>query len=325
MPFFDQAATDQLSAAFDALAFDSVEISLDVFVTNMLGLNVSQLSLYFPDLGAPAEDERYIFMDRLAGILDARRQKILRGEGRLSSAVLSKRVDVLTNGYTYSVMGLGHYLTQNGEADQFVGRMAHHNSVREFLTGIGDGHKLEALAASVLRKIYKNCTLTQRSFDQGVDCFAGQEVLELSSWCCDPDMLFLLRKVGERLHIIASCKANEGNVAGGNPSTISPAHVRELIGAWMIQRSDSGMWQQQARIKILSPLQLLLVTTYRLSDNSQSLCRRMGVAVWGIPELVYLISRHAPDSVFPPANNFTFSPNELDQWLESVQPEAIVG
>lgn len=122
--------------------------------------------------------------------------------------------------------------------------------------------------------------------------------MELSNWCCDPDMLLLLRKVGERLHIIASCKANEGNTAGGIPNTISPAHIRELIGAWMIQRSESGMWQQRAGIKILSPLQLLLVTTYRLSDDSLSLCRRMGVAVWGIPELVYLVCRYAPESVF---------------------------
>lgn len=319
MPPLDQHSVDRLVAAFDLIAFDSGEVALDGFAATVLGLNASQLSSIFPDRTAPAGDERYVFADRLAATLDARRRNALQTEARISSAVLVKRTDALTNESNYWIMGLGDYLRRNHEPEKFVKRMAQHNPVRDYLTGISDGHKLEALAACILGKIYENCTLTQRSFDQGVDCFAGQQVLELSSWCCDPDMLFLLRKVGERLHIIASCKANEGNTAGGNPSTISPAHVRELIGAWMIQRSDSGMWQQRARIKILSPLQLLLVTTYRLSDDSQSLCRKMGVAVWAIPELIYLICRHAPELAFAPANDFSFLRNEMDQWLDSIQ------
>lgn len=117
--------------------------------------------------------------------------------------------------------------------------------------------------------------------------------------------------------MIASCKANEANLSDEIPATISPAHIRELIGGWLIQRSDAGIWRQAANIKMLSAIQLLLVTTYRLSDESLSLCRDLGVAVWGIPELIYLICKHSPDSVFPCHPSSTFDADGMSNWIDS--------
>lgn len=97
------------------------------------------------------------------------------------------------------------------------------------------------------------------------------------------------------------------------PDLISAAHIRELVGGWTIQRSSVGKWQSVG-IRMLSPVQMILVTTYRLSLEAKSECRSLGVQIWGIPELIYLICDSAPDSVFDPANNHAFSTTAFDAW-----------
>lgn len=139
----DQASINLLVAAFDAMPFDATEMGLEGFVTTTLGLNVSQLALLFPERAAPGSDERHIFVDRLAGALDAQRRKVLQTEARISSGVLVKRTDDLIGTTTYSVLGLGKYLRDNQEKDEFVKRVAQHDAIRAYLTGIGDGFKLE--------------------------------------------------------------------------------------------------------------------------------------------------------------------------------------
>ena len=43
-------------------------------------------------------------------------------------------------------------------------------------------------------------------------------------------------------------------------------------------------------------------------------CRTLGVQVWGIPELIYLICLAAPDAVFDAANNYAFSTPAFNAW-----------
>ncbi len=309
--------------AFVALPIDSGSQLLTDFIAVSLNLNASQKAEICPDADSPADDTKRVVLDRIAASLDARRLKVLKEEAKISNAVLTTKPDAAGGKPEYSVMGLLEFLRNSGAQDAFLQRVRLADTIRTYLTGIGDGLKLEAIAAILLKQQYESCRATRRSFDQGVDCFATQPILELESWCCAPDMIATVQKTGEKLHIIASCKANEGNIAGGIPSTISPAHTRELIGAWLIQRSDSGMWQKAAGIKLLSPMQLLLVTTYRLSDDTMQLCRNLGVAVWSITELIYLICRSAPSDVFAPGAT-TINIDRMEAWIASADADRAV-
>lgn len=65
---------------------------------------------------------------------------------------------------------------------------------------------------------------------------------------------------------------------------------------------------------MLSPVQMILVTTYRLSMDAKADCRDLGVQVWGIPELVYLICKWAPDPIFDAAHGYAFSAASFRSW-----------
>jgi hypothetical protein len=319
MPLTKADAARVLSA-FDGLPIDAPLTELAEFATATLSLNVSQAANVFPETASQADDDRRVQLERLAASLIARRKQILEKEGRVPNNVICKEMAPIFGRPIYNVGGLASYLAENNESEVFVNRIRQHDAIRGYLAGMGDGFKLESLAAVILERIYENCFATRRVFDQGIDCVSTHSILEVQSWCCGDDLLRRLSRIGERVHIVASCKANEGNTALGTPDTIPPAHVRELIGGWLIQRSDAGMWNRKAGVKLLSPLQLLLATTYRLSDASMSLCRELGVAVWSIPHLVYLLCAHAPASVFPVAGAITsFSEAEMDAWIATTE------
>lgn len=319
------AARDQVLLAFTQLAIDAPLTELVTFAKATLNLNDSQSNLLFPEDGAPADDDRRVQLDRLAAALIAKRKAVLEQEARIPDFIVCKQEDSLTGYPVYHVGGLASYLIENQEDALFVARIRSHNAIRAFLGSLGDGFKLESLAAVVLKEIYKNCFATKRAFDQGIDCVSTHAILEVHSWCCGEDLNRSLAKLGDSLHVVASCKANEGNTAQGIPDTIPPAHVRELIGGWLIQRSDSGMWNRKAGVKLLAPLQLLLATTYRLSDASMSLCRELGVAVWGVSHLIYLICKHAPPEVFPESNSaVTFSEAEMNLWINTAEADRLV-
>ena len=117
---------------------------------------------------------------------------------------------------------------------------------------------------------------------------------------------------GEKVFLLASSKAVIG-AAGQQPKLISPAHIRELVGGWVIQRTDTGKWQKVG-IRMLSPVQMILVTTYRLSLDAKAECRNLGIQVWGIPELIYLICLNAPASVFDAIHGYAFLPKAFRLW-----------
>ncbi len=312
------AEEQQLIAAFRSLPIDAPVKTLTEFIGDCLSLNPSQLASITPDssLTYDSLDSKIAYHVQMASILDYQRQSLIRKEARIPPAVLI--AEKAPNGAVarYLVLGLCTYLRQNRVEEKFLARLSHHDTIRTFLTNIGDGFKLEALTAALLQQTYPTTYATKKSSDQGVDIFSNKDILEIDSWCCMPDTYATIRKASERLHIIASCKANEGNSSGGIPATITPAHARELIGAWLIQRTGAGIWQQRAGVKLLSPMQLLLITTYRLSDDTLQLCRDLGVAVWSITELIYLICRDGPDQIFP-GNGASFNSSELETWLEA--------
>jgi len=301
--------------AYLAISSDTVQVELSSFVATTLNLNPSQRAQLLPDPTTPADDERVLRLERIAAMLIAARNRTLQDKALIPSGVIFKQSAGDAGQFSYFIEGLIHYLSRSGQEDSFVARVRNKDEIRGYLCAIGDGVKLEALAGSILRKMFAAAYATRGSFDQGIDCFASDEILHLHSWCLNEEMVSDLQRLGERVHIIASCKANEGNDADGKPAILPPAHLRELIGGWLIQRCDSGLWHRRAGIKFLSPLQLLLVTTYRLSDPSLSLCQEMGVAVWGVPGLIYLICEYAPDEIFPAAGGHVFSVVELDKWV----------
>jgi hypothetical protein len=321
MANFDKVEEKQLVAAFEGIDGEAGPQALADFVAAILMLNASQRAALLPAVDTPKDDERWLRLDSVAALLIARRKALLDIEGLLPSGVVYLETDMVLNQAQYYVAGLINYLTRNGAEESFLGRVRQRNAVRLYAASFNDGYKLETLAASLLGRMVEVCYATQRTFDQGVDCFASDQILEIESWCCNGEMLSKVSNAGHKLHVIASCKANLSNALAGPPDTIPPAHVRELIGSWVIQRSAAGLWHRRAGIKPLSPLQLLLVTTYRLSDGSLSLCRELGVAVWGLPEIVYLICRFAPDVVFEAGRGYTFDPAEADKWISTAEIE----
>jgi hypothetical protein len=94
---------------------------------------------------------------------------------------------------------------------------------------------------------------------------------------------------------------------------LQPAHIREVAGGWVIQRTSTGIWQKVG-IRMLSPVQMILVTTYRLSDASKSECRELGIQVWGLPELIYLVCLSAPADVFDSSKGYAFSARGFGAW-----------
>ena len=117
---------------------------------------------------------------------------------------------------------------------------------------------------------------------------------------------------GQNVLALASSKAVIGQ-GRGKSKLLDVAHVRELVGGWVIQRSPVGKWKEFG-IQTLTPLQMILVTTYRMSINAKSECRILGVQVWGIPELIYLICKFAPDDVFDAAHGYAFSVPRFREW-----------
>jgi hypothetical protein len=317
MAIIDPTSDTTVRQAFDSLSVDSAEIELTEFVATRLNLNPSQRTSLLPDRGTAQDDERSVRLDQLAGALELQREYALKTEARIPNGILFKRTDSLLGRSSYFVEGLIHFLSRNGSPDAFLGRVRDNAAIRRYLTGIGTGDKLEAIASSLLTKMFKESSATRRTADQGVDCFAHDEILQVHDWCCNAGMGPELNLVGKRVHIIASCKANEGNAADGIPAVMPPAHLRELIGSWLIQRTDYGMWHSRAAIRFLSPLQLLLVTTYRLSDGSLNLCEKTGVTQWGIPEIIYLFCAYAPENVFPAIGEYKFSEAEADKWIRA--------
>jgi hypothetical protein len=175
-----------------------------------------------------------------------------------------------------------------------------------------NGHDVEALAAAIMNVQCDYGEATRGSGDQGIDAIGWSELVLIDPFVSDGVHFGNRSTPGEKVFLFASSKAftDGGN---GAPKAINPAHIRELVGGWSIQRSSVGMWQKVG-IRMLSPVQMILVTTYRLSLDAKAECRGLGIQVWGIPELVYLICKSAPVDVFDEANSYAFSSARFRAW-----------
>jgi hypothetical protein len=241
------------------------------------------------------------------GRLTALREEILRDKCEVPSFVIYETT------LGHCICGLVHYYTYVKVAanhpPDFIARLSQMRKVRNQLISIDKGHNLETLAAALLAKICRRGEATKGSGDQGIDAFGEHDLIPIDPVFIDGEINDSKIFPGQKVIIFASSKANVAK--SDPPDIISPAHIRELVGGWLIQRSEVSMWKTLG-VQMLTPLQLLLATTYRLSAESKLYCNRLGVQVWGIPELTYLICRYAPSEIFSVSSGFSVS--RFEKW-----------
>jgi hypothetical protein len=291
----------RITAAVRALAFNAPPARAEDFIAQTLGLNPAQQAQYFPNPDPTG------LTGIAVGYLTEERETILRDQCQIPSfAVYQDQQNV------FQVAGLDTYLTARQVPARTRGRLAHHRDVRAALRRMQNGHDLEALAAAIMNVHCGYGEATRGSGDQGIDAIGWRQLVLIepcfSSGAFDPSKGL----PGDQVFLFASSKAFTDGRAGP-PSLISPAHIRELVGGWVIQRSSVAKWKEVG-IRMLTPVQMILATTYRLSNVAKAECRELGVQVWGIPELIYLICLTAPDTVFDPANNHTFDGRAFGTW-----------
>ena len=296
----------QILQAVSQLPPSTPPVRVEEFISKTLGLNVAQRGQYFPS------PDPHGLLDIAVAHLTNERERILRDDCLIPEFIVHK--DKQNVNY---VSGFDAYLASQKADTVLRGRLAHHREIRTALRRIQNGHDLEALAAAIMNVLCDYGEATRGSGDQGIDAVAWKKLILI-----EPSIslgVFAENEVmpGEKVFLFASSKAfTDGGT--GSPKIINPAHIRELVGGWVIQRSSIGKWQSVG-IRMLSPVQMILVTTYRLSIDSKSECKELGVQVWSIPELIYLVCSAAPDSVFDAANGFLFSLTQFNAWWKQRQ------
>jgi hypothetical protein len=294
---------EQIATAARQISSDAAVERLEDFVGRVLNLNAVQLADYFPK-----PDPTGQLAIALAEVTGSR-EAILRDECSIPSYVaFSDALEVP------QVAGFHTFLQSRNCDERFLGRLRHHEEIRTALRRLERGHHLELLAAAIMNEHCKYGEATRGSGDQGIDAIGWRELFMIESAFSEGAVGSVEALPGEKVFLFASSKAlMKWTKSHRPPKLINPAHIRELVGGWLIQRSSTGIWQKVG-IRMLSPVQMILVTTYRLSANARAECRTLGIQVWGIPELIYLICRDAPPKVFDALNAYAFSPSEFRAW-----------
>ena len=282
---FSEQQLEQLQTAASALAFDAPFESVSDFITRVLGLTAADQGAIFEE---PESDE----LLRATNSLTKKQERILLYEGRLPRFVV-----VVQEDQPDRIAGLGTGMALLHDDPKLVGRLSHHAEIRAALVALEKGHHLEAVAAAILATAIDNASATMGSGDQGIDAFGWQACLPASPLFSPTplDCTDITPMDWEKVYFLASSKANIGQ--GAEPDPINPAFIRELIGGWLLQRTATGKWSRLG-ILPLSPVQLVLVTTYRISPSARGECMKLGVQVWALPELIFFVAKYAPDDVF---------------------------
>jgi len=271
------------------------------FLSGVLGLNAVQRGQYFPNPDPTG------LLEIAVGHLTEQRERILRDECSVPEFAVYQDAHKV-----HYVAGFDTFLAAKKVDARLRGRLAHHRVIRTALRRMQNGHDLEALAAAIMNVECDYGEATRGSGDQGIDAIGWKQLVLIDPCFSEGDFRVNQVLPGEKVFLFASSKAfTDGGLEP--PKLINPAHIRELVGGWVIQRSSVAKWQSVG-IRMLSPVQMVLVTTYRLSIDAKAECRGLGLQVWGIPELIYLICVAAPDSVFDAGNNHTFSAAGLNAW-----------
>ncbi len=294
----------QIIATARQRPLNAPSVRVEDFISGILGLNAVQRGQYFP-----SPDPTGLLGIAVAHLTEER-ESILRDESLVPEFAVYQDVHK-----THYISGLDTYLATKNVDTKLRGRLAHHRTIRTALRRMRNGHDLEALAAAIMNIECDYGEATRGSGDQGIDAIGWKQLVLIDPCFSEGDFTKNQVLPGEKVFLFASSKAfTDGKDTP--PKVINPAHIRELVGGWVIQRSSEGKWQSVG-IRILSPVQMVLVTTYRLSIDAKSECRGLGVQVWGIPELIYLICVAAPDIVFDAANNYAFSTTAFNSWWKS--------
>lgn len=295
-----------------ALAFDTPECDFTDFIATTLGLTVIQKAEITPSGPAPSEKNKANQIDSIAGKLYASRSGILHDKAEIPNFLMRDKVDPITGFSSYWIGGLGAHL-HTGKSKDIIDRLRAHNEIRNYLCAIGDGKYLEALGAGLLSAEFSFSRATQGTGDQGVDIFSSVDVLKIGQWLSSGGGGSAgFREIGHTVHVISSCKANTGNLLAGYPNDLSPAMLREHLGSWLIQRSEHSIWNSRS-IKPLSPILLLFITTYRVTDSVRQLASKMGVAIWGIPEIIVMICEKCPATCFDGTGRIAKA--GMDAWI----------
>lgn len=296
-----------------ALPIDAPAMTVEAFYGSVLGLNALQLGALFPKPDVSGIGAIQISQ------LTLEREEILRDKCDIPSFV------VYETPVGFFICGLVTYYKSEKPlpADypsDFLDRLQQSNKIRNQLINLDKGHNLEVLAAAILAVACTYGEATKGSGDQGIDAIGSNNLIHVDSLFIDGEIDDAKIVAGKKVFILASSKAGLG-LTGSDVKIISPAHIRELIGGWLIQRSEASVWRNLG-IQMLTPLQLLLVTTYRLSSESKADCNRLGVQVWGIPELVFLICRYGDAKIFSGVSGFS-APN-FTKWWDSKNISRII-
>lgn len=310
MTLLSKRQVSLVRAAVKALPMNATEERVEDFVSRHLGFSAHERGQYF------AGPNGATTLSITVAELTRERETVLRDNCEIPNYMVYED----THG-VWQLSGLEYYLSTvqpTRFTDGFRARIPAHRAVRRELMSFHKGHDLEALGATLIEAICGYGEATRGSGDQGIDAIGRKTLLAFhrAFYTGASSPALIDESVpGGNVFILASSKANLG-VTAGAPSSISPAHIRELVGGWLIQRDDVGKWRE-AGIRMLSPVQMLLITTYRLSDESINECQRLGVHVWTLPQLIYLVCEHAPAEVFDVARANIFVPAKFRTWWRS--------
>jgi len=297
-----------ITKAAKALSMTAAEERVETFVARVLHLNAAQALDCFP-----TPDPLGLLSTTVAYLTQAR-ESVLRIDCDLPTYVVYE--DQIGN---FWIAGSDTYFSNRSIPAALRARLMEHSKIKQYLSRLSAGHDLEVIAAAILKSLCNYGEATQGSGDQGVDAIGRMELMKMEPALYRGAVDKLGKDEaesmpGDHVFVLASSKAV---IVAKSDTTrvINPAHIRELVGQWVIQRDDVGIWRKVG-IRMLTPMQLILVTTYRLSDESVMLCRNLGVQVWGMPELIYLICKVAPTNVFL-AGGGSFSPTNFRKWWQA--------
>jgi hypothetical protein len=305
---FDVAQKRAIAAALQAFPLDGDKERLEDFVARAISLGPLAVERYFPAGGSgqgPAN----------AAEVTAVRTDMVEVRCQIPSYVF--HLD--RNGRQW-IEGLATSLAAVDVTPQIRSRLTLRDSVRARVRAFSLGSELETLGAALFAAQIGDAGrgfATQRSHDGGVDVVGLRNLamsrLEFSSTGLRQGW----PRTSPTLFVVGSAKCEE--TPGIEVALASRAHVRELVGTWAMQRTSVGRWSRLG-IKPLSPVVPVFITTYRLSYEAMRECEELGIEVWGIPQLVWLVIALASELVFPTRDGqLSFDLDAFDRWWRSYE------
>ncbi len=303
------AQINALKAVANGLALTAPPQRVTDFIASRFGLNATQLA----DLVTTGFDGASLA--EWTAYLTQQRQELLDIQGIVPSYVIYSDVHGVDQ-----MAGLKTYLAYrnadpNSAEAKLGARIEFHGQIRSAISALKQGHHLEAVGAAILTGLAVRGKATKGSGDQGIDFIGKKSLIELEAAFRSGGIPKVRSFPGDSTFVLGSSKA----ARNGNRPVLSPVAVRELVGGWLIQRSQAGLWREQG-IQLLSPIQMVLLTTYRLSDDAKRLCNALGVQVWNFPETIALVCLSAPASVFnEDVGTPQFLPDKFRAWWNEFQ------